>query len=68
MESNPDQWFSGGNARAFVDEARAEVATFLGSDPRNLVFVPNISSGINAILKTLRLVNSQKIMFSRFEF
>ena len=61
MESHPDRWF-----RTFLrpkyDSALARTAAFLGSDPANLVFVPNITTGMNTILRCLRLEREDEIM------
>lgn len=38
-----------------LDRARAEVARFVGADPEDLVFVPNTTTGVNAVLASLEL-------------
>jgi isopenicillin-N epimerase len=36
-----------------LTQVRAALATFLGADPADLVFVPNATSGVNAVLRSL---------------
>jgi isopenicillin-N epimerase len=48
METNPDRWFRK-LLRPRYNEALEELASFVGSDPENLVFVQNVTSAINSI-------------------
>lgn len=38
---------------ARLDAARCAVAAFVGADPADLVFVPNATAGVNAVLRSL---------------
>jgi len=55
MNGDPDLWFRTREVHAY-DEARAEVADFLGADVGNLTFVANACTGLSIVLKNLALV------------
>lgn len=51
LEQDPVRFFE----RQFepcLDQARLELAQFLGANPANLVFVPNATTGVNAVLRS----------------
>src|SRR5579872_6071590 len=41
------------NLPARLDAARQTLATFLGAEAADLVFVPNATTGVNAVLRSL---------------
>ncbi len=45
-----------------LEDARAEVARFLGAQPQDLAFVTNATSGVNAILRGLTLEAGDEIL------
>ena len=47
--------FLGREIEARLDAARARLAPFLGASPDDLVFVPNATTGVNAVLRSLAL-------------
>ncbi len=51
MEANPDRWFRR-EVYGRMDAVRAQLASYLGADPEDVVFVPNASHGINAVLRS----------------
>lgn len=45
-----------------LDEARAAVAAFVGADAPDLVFVPNATTGVNAVLASLELQPDDELL------
>ena len=54
MEASPVQ-FLWRNYEERLEPARREVARFVGAQPKDLVLVGNATTGINAVLRSLRL-------------
>lgn len=52
MERNPVKFFMQ-TLQPAIDSARHRLASFVGADPAGLVFVPNATAGINAVLRSL---------------
>ncbi|HUG38441.1 MAG TPA: aminotransferase class V-fold PLP-dependent enzyme [Candidatus Limnocylindrales bacterium] len=52
MEANPVRFLSRDLDRR-LDVARAALGAFLGADPDDLAFVPNATSGVNAVVRSL---------------
>jgi isopenicillin-N epimerase len=48
--------------------ARAALATFVGSRTDDLVFVPNATSGLNAVLRSLAIRPEEEILTTRHEY
>jgi isopenicillin-N epimerase len=67
LERNPVQFL----ARRFdglIAESRAALATFVGARPEDLVFVPNATAGLNAVIRSLRLEPGDEVLTTRHEY
>jgi hypothetical protein len=62
VELNPDKWFRYDYV-GFMDSLRERVAAFVGARKEDIVFVPNASHGINAVLRSLKLKAGEKILY-----
>ena len=60
----PAPWRSQSRLR----EAIAPVASFLGSEPGDLVFVSNVTSGLNAVLKSLPLEADDEVLVTNLGY
>lgn len=45
-----------------LDRVRQELGAFLGASPRDLVFVPNATTGINAVLRSLPIREGDELL------
>ncbi|TXD33497.1 aminotransferase class V-fold PLP-dependent enzyme [Lujinxingia vulgaris] len=61
LEANPVR-FVGRELPGLMAHARAELANFVGADAPNLVFVPNTTTGVNAVLGSLDLQPGDEIL------
>jgi isopenicillin-N epimerase len=63
MEAQPTRFFSQEMPGA-LREAAASLARFLGADGGDVVFVPNATTGCNAVLRSLRLQADDEILYA----
>jgi isopenicillin-N epimerase len=67
MERQPIEFFVR-DLEKLLDEARAELATFLGAVPDDLVFVPNATAGVNTVLRSLRFKKGDELLVTNHEY
>jgi isopenicillin-N epimerase len=51
-----------------LDDARAQLAAFVGADAEGVAFVPNATAGVNAVLRSLDLDQNDEIILSTHEY
>ncbi len=67
IETNPSDFF-GRRLEEYISSARDELAHFVGSHPENLVFVPNATTGVNAVLRSLELKEGDELLTTDHEY
>lgn len=53
---------------ALLDQARQELAGFVGANSEELVFVPNATTGINAVLRSLPFTENDELLTTNHEY
>jgi isopenicillin-N epimerase len=67
MERNPVQ-FLGRRSAALLAEARAALAAYVGAAAADLVFVPNATTGVNIVARSLDLQPGDEILTTDHEY
>jgi len=67
MERQPVQFFVR-DLEPLWDKARADLARFLGAENQDVVFVPNATSGVNAVLRSLRFNPEDELLVTNHEY
>ncbi len=60
--------FLDGELPGLLDDARQHVGAFLGADPAGLAFVPNATTGVNAVLRSLRFERDDELLTDDHEY
>jgi isopenicillin-N epimerase len=61
-------FWGGGEEPGELFEARAALARFVGARAEDLVFVPNATSGLNAVIRSLRLRPEDEVLTTGHEY
>ncbi|HWW61117.1 MAG TPA: aminotransferase class V-fold PLP-dependent enzyme [Thermoanaerobaculia bacterium] len=67
MEREPVRFFNR-ELEPLLDDARREVARFVGADADGLAFVPNATAGVNAVLRSLDLDKLDELLVTNHEY
>lgn len=67
LERQPLQFFSR-DFEALLDQARSSLANFVGAAAEDLVFVPNATTGVNAVLRSLTFRPDDELLTTSQEY
>jgi isopenicillin-N epimerase len=67
MEQQPLQFF-GRDLEALLDQARSELAAFVGANADDLAFVPNATTAINTVLRSLVFEPGDELLTTSQEY
>jgi isopenicillin-N epimerase len=67
LERQPLKFLSR-DLEALLDAARVDLAAFVGASPADLVFVPNATTGVNAVLRSLRFGPGDELLTTDQEY
>src|SRR5205085_8803099 len=51
-----------------LEPARAELAKFVGARPKDLVFVTNATTGVNAVMRSLKLRQGDELLTTNHDY
>ena len=67
LENEPLRFF-GREWEPLLDGARNELAKFVGADVEDLVFVNNATTGVNAVLRSLKFSEADELLVTNHEY
>lgn len=67
MEAEPVRYFVR-ELPDLIDEALGDLARFVGADPADLVFVPNVTTAVNAVLRSMPLQRGDELLTTDHEY
>ena len=67
MEREPVDFLVGA-LPARLDQAREALSSFVGADPADLVFVPNATTGVNAVLRSLSFAPEDELLLTNHTY
>ena len=67
IESQPVRFYQR-DIESMLDLSREKLAAFLGADAEGVVFVPNATTGVNAVLRSLQFGRGDEILITNHEY
>jgi isopenicillin-N epimerase len=67
LEAEPLRFFAR-EWEPLIDESRNQLADFVGTDAQDLVFVPNATTGVNAVLRSLQFSPDDELLTTNHEY
>jgi isopenicillin-N epimerase len=67
LEQEPVRFFAL-ELEELLDAARQKLATFVGANPEQMAFVPNATTGVNTVLRSLRFQPGDELLTTNHEY
>lgn len=62
LERQPMRFFT--NLGDRIDAARADLAAYIGADPQDVAFVPNATTGVNSVLRSMPIEPGDELLIT----